>query len=127
MVLVAVIAIAVGLGVWRRRTDGRVRDGAGVLDAAALRAPLGERATLVQFSSDFCQPCKAAHRVLAAAATDGVAHVEVDAAARGDLVRRFGVRRTPTLLVLDPVGRVVHRASGVPARADIETALGVLR
>jgi thiol-disulfide isomerase/thioredoxin len=124
--LAAVVGVAVLVGVWRRRTDGRLHAAAGeVLDAAALRAPLGERATLVQFSTDFCQPCKAAHRVLAASAagTPGVAHVEVDAAVRADLVRRFGVRRTPTLLVLDPVGRVVGRAAGVPAAAELRTAL----
>lgn len=125
--LVLLVAAAVAVGVWRRRTDGRARAVAGgdVLDAAALRAPLGSRATLVQFSTDFCQPCKAAHRVLAREAdrTPGVAHVEVDAADRDDLVRRFGVRRTPTLLVLDPGGRVVGRAGGVPDPGDIRAAL----
>lgn len=131
--LVVVIAVAVVAGVWRRRTDGRVRVAAAgeVLDSAALRAPLGERATLVQFSTEFCQPCKAARRVLAEAAyAPGVEHVEVDAVERDDLVRRFGVRRTPTVLVLDPAGRVVRRASGVPAAADLDAALaeaGVVR
>ncbi|HEV7658000.1 MAG TPA: thioredoxin family protein [Mycobacteriales bacterium] len=128
---VVVLALAVGaagaVGVWRRRTDGRLRSTAPgeVLDEGALRAPLGSRATLVQFSTDFCQPCRAAHRLLAASAAGipGVEHVEVDAAVRDDLVRRFGVRRTPTLLVLDPAGRVVRRAAGVPAAADIEAAL----
>jgi thiol-disulfide isomerase/thioredoxin len=122
----AVLA-AVGVGVWRRRTDGRVRVRAGgeVLGAEDLETALGERATLVQFSTDFCQPCRAAHRVLARQAdvTPGVEHVEIDAAVRDDLVRRFGVRRTPTLLVLDPAGRVVSRASGVPAVADVRAAL----
>jgi thioredoxin-related protein len=58
-----------------------------------------------------------------AAGTPGVAHVEVDATDREDLVRRFGVRRTPTVLVLDPAGRVVGRTAGVPAPADLEDAL----
>jgi thiol-disulfide isomerase/thioredoxin len=125
--LLLVVGAAVAVGLWRRRTDGRVRvvTGPDVLDEKALRTPLGSRATLVQFSTDFCQPCRAAHRILAAeaAGTPGVAHVEVDAAVRDDLVRRFGVRRTPTLLVLDPGGRVVRRAAGVPAAADIRDAL----
>ena len=66
--LAVVAALAVGL--WRRRTDGRLRAPAdsAVLDAAALGAPLGSRATLVQFSADFCQPCRAARQVLADAA-----------------------------------------------------------
>ena len=122
--LAVVAALAVGL--WRRRTDGRLRAPAdsAVLDAAALGAPLGSQATLVQFSADFCQPCRAARQVLAdAAGAPGIAHVEVDAADRGDLVRRFAVRRTPTLLVLDAGGRVVRRASGVPAPAEVRAAL----
>ncbi|MFF4161013.1 TlpA family protein disulfide reductase [Streptomyces sp. NPDC001678] len=89
-------------------------------------AELGERATLVQFSSAFCQPCRATRRVLAdvAAMVDGVAHVEVDAEARLELVRALGVTATPTTLVLDGAGRVVRRAAGQPRRADVIAALG---
>ncbi|MDT0347181.1 thioredoxin family protein [Streptomyces litchfieldiae] len=97
------------------------------LDAAALGAgPLGRRATLVQFSTAFCQPCRATRRVLAevAALVDGVAHVEIDAESRLDLVRELGVDRTPTVLVLDAGGGVVRRAAGQPRKADVIAALG---
>ncbi|MER7715070.1 thioredoxin family protein [Streptomyces werraensis] len=87
---------------------------------------MGERATLVQFSSAFCTPCRATRRVLGevAAMVPGVAHVEIDAEARLDLVRRLGVERTPTVLVLDAEGRVVRRAAGQPRKADVIAALG---
>ncbi len=89
-------------------------------------ARLGERATLVQFSSAFCQPCRATRRVLAHVArlVEGVAHVEIDAEARLSLVRRLGVRRTPTVLVLDASGRVVSTAEGQPRTADVIAAVG---
>ncbi|MFI1418555.1 thioredoxin family protein [Streptomyces sp. NPDC020731] len=89
-------------------------------------AGLGERATLVQFSSAFCAPCRATRRVLAevAALVPGVAHVEIDAEARLDLVRRLEIVRTPTVLVLDAAGRVVRRAAGQPRKADVIAALG---
>ena len=126
-VLVALLLAAIAFGLWRRRADGIVHIAAGdaVLGSDELAAPLGPRATLVQFSTEFCAPCQAARRVLdeAARSVPGVAHVEVDAAARTDLVQRFGVRRTPTVLVLDRAGRVVRRASGVPAAADVRSAL----
>ncbi|MFE0104440.1 TlpA family protein disulfide reductase [Streptomyces sp. NPDC059009] len=95
-------------------------------DASELGAPLGERATLVQFSSAFCQPCRATRRVLTdvAAMVPGVAHVEIDAEERLDLVREVGVRSTPTVLVLDADGRVVRRAAGQPRKADVVAALG---
>ncbi|GGY47008.1 hypothetical protein GCM10010363_29820 [Streptomyces omiyaensis] len=86
----------------------------------------GERATLVQFSSAFCQPCRATRRVLAevAAMVPGVAHVEIDAEEHLALVRALGIARTPTVLVLDAAGRIVRRAEGQPRRADVIAALG---
>ncbi|MEO3756119.1 thioredoxin family protein [Streptomyces sp. B6B3] len=87
---------------------------------------LGERATLVQFSTAFCQPCRATRRVLSevAALVEGVAHVEIDAESRLDVVRALGVTATPTVLVLDATGSVVRRATGQPRRADVIAALG---
>lgn len=97
-----------------------------VLTAQDIEAGLGERATLVQFSTAFCQPCRATRRILdeVAAMVGGVAHVEVDAEARLDLVRRLDIMRTPTVLVLDASGRVARRASGQPRKADVIAALG---
>nr|WP_246519349.1 thioredoxin family protein [Thermocatellispora tengchongensis] len=91
-----------------------------------LKDRLGERATLVQFSTAFCQPCRATRRVLAevAAMVPGVAHVEIDAESRLDLVRELNVVRTPTVFVLDASGAIVKRASGTPRKADVIAALG---
>ncbi|WP_419993252.1 thioredoxin family protein [Streptomyces boninensis] len=87
---------------------------------------LGSRATLVQFSSAFCQPCRATRRVLAevAAMVEGVAHVEVDAESHLELVRRLEITGTPTVLVLDAAGAVVRRATGQPGKAHVIAALG---
>ncbi|MEV5597840.1 thioredoxin family protein [Streptomyces sp. NPDC052496] len=96
------------------------------LGAAEVGAGLGERATLVQFSSAFCQPCRATRRTLAEVAgmVDGVAHVEIDAEEHLDLVRALRIERTPTVLVLDRDGAVVRRAAGQPRKADVIAALG---
>ncbi|MGQ4271224.1 thioredoxin family protein [Nocardiopsis changdeensis] len=100
--------------------------GATALDARDIGAGLGERATLVQFSSAFCQPCRATRRVLeeVSGMVEGVAHVEIDAEAHLDLVRRLNIMRTPTVLVLDARGTVVRRASGQPRKADVIAAIG---
>ncbi|QHA03066.1 thioredoxin [Streptomyces broussonetiae] len=104
----------------------RVQDDGIRLVAAELGGELGERATLLQFSSAFCAPCRATRRVLGevAAMVPGVAHVEVDAEAHLGLVRQLEIRKTPTVLVLDADGRVVRRATGQPRRADVIAALG---
>jgi thiol-disulfide isomerase/thioredoxin len=110
----------------RRSASTGTTDDGPLLTAADLGEPLGERATLVQFSTAFCQPCRATRQVLAGVAkdVDGVAHVEIDAESRLDLVRRLNVRRTPTVLILDAAGRVVRRASGQPRTVDVVAALG---
>jgi thiol-disulfide isomerase/thioredoxin len=100
--------------------------GAVVLTSADLGASLGERATLVQFSTAFCAPCRPTRQILeqVASMVDGVRHVEIDAAARLDLVRRLRVASTPTVLVLDSDGAVAKRASGVPRKAAVIDVLG---
>jgi thiol-disulfide isomerase/thioredoxin len=96
------------------------------LTGEQIGSALGERATLVQFSSAFCAPCRATRRILADVAdmTGGVEYVEIDAESRLDLVRRLNVLRTPTVLVLDADGGVVRRASGQPRKADVIAAIG---
>jgi Thioredoxin len=100
------------------------------LSAADLGAPLGARATLVQFSTEVCAYCGPTRQLLTEVAgeRDGVAFVEVDAADRMDLTRRLHVLSTPTVLVLDSAGGITSRASGPLRRADLLTAVGqVLR
>ncbi|MEU0966156.1 thioredoxin family protein [Streptomyces sp. NPDC005917] len=133
VVCVAVLAAASVYGVLHKRRSGRVRvrgrdEGKrlGAADLGELGGELGRRATLVQFSSAFCAPCRATRRVLdeVAGMVPGVTHVEIDAEAHLDLVRELGILKTPTVLVLDADGRVVRRATGQPRRADVIAALG---
>lgn len=141
LVAVGVLLVATAFGLLRRSRDGRVRAVASTatsdpaansdpatqwVDVAQLGAQPGARATVLQFSSAFCAPCRATRRILAEVAgiVDGVAHVEVDAESHLDLVNQLHVRRTPTVLVLDASGRIVSRASGVPRKADVIAALG---
>ena len=131
VVCAAVLVLSGGFGLWRMRRDGRLRvrgrDNGVRLNAGDLGAELGERATLVQFSSAFCAPCRATKRVLGEVAqlVDGVAHVEIDAESQLELVRRLDILRTPTVLVLDAQGALVQRASGQPRKADVIAALGL--
>ena len=132
MVAVVLVAATVG-GLALRRRDGRLdvaplkAAGRQSLTGAELGQPLGSRATLLQFSSSFCAPCRAARQLLAdvAARDTGVTHVEVDVADRLDLVRLLDVRRTPTVFVLGPQGQVTRRASGLPRRDDVVAAVAL--
>ena len=140
--LVAVV-VALGFGIYRGATDGRFRGthrvrgadarsaehaepvAASVVAGTPWQEQLGTRATLLQFSSAFCAPCRATRRVLAdvADATPGIVHLDVDAEHHLDVVRRLGVLRTPTTLVLDAHGRELGRASGVPTKEQVARVL----
>jgi len=102
------------------------RSDAETLSPTDIGADLGDRATLVQFSSAFCAPCRATRVLLADIATqvEGVVAVDVDAESQLNLVRRLNIMRTPTVLVLDKAGSVVQRASGLPRRENVIAALG---
>ena len=152
-IVVAAVVLALAFGLWRLATDGRFRgthavrtpaapDGAratslveegapapvtrpGAELVAAAGQQLGERATLLQFSSAFCAPCRATRRVLGEVIglVDGVAHVEIDAEHHLEATRTLGILRTPTTIVLDAAGAEVTRATGAPTRDQVLTAL----
>ena len=142
-IVVAAAGLALAVGLWRSATDGRFRgsdvvrppagpdaapEPAGTPAAGVVTATgheLGERATLLQFSSAFCAPCRATRRVLDEVTTlvEGVAHVEVDAEHHLEATRTLGILRTPTTIVLDASGAEVTRATGAPTRDQVLTAL----
>jgi hypothetical protein len=104
-----------------RSVPGRPATQVLTLTSADLTHELGARGTFVQFSSATCATCPQVRRVLAelAAAEPGVVHVDLASEDHMDLVRRFSVYRTPTVLLLDRDGAVRSRTSGplTPARA----------
>jgi thiol-disulfide isomerase/thioredoxin len=133
-VVLVVLVAASAFGLWRARTDGRVTSKHDSTPGESVRAMVGgavredafgERATLLQFSSAFCAPCRATRRVLAdiAEVVPGVTHVEVDAEHHLEAVRRLDVHRTPTTIVLDSRGREVSRAVGAPRKEQVLAAL----
>ncbi len=126
LVLLAVLTVTGALALLHRRYDGRLRRRTAGPDLRPLIAGAGERATLVQFSSAFCAPCRATRVTLARVAEQvpGVLHVEIDAEDNLELVRRLGIAKTPTTLVLNADGQEVVRATGQPRLADVLAALG---
>ena len=128
-----VLLLATGYGYWYRHRDGRVK--ARTVTEERLRldqseiGSLGERATLLQFSSAFCTPCRATRVILSevAAATPGVRYIDVDAEHELALVRKVGVLSTPTTLILDNKGFEIARAVGAPRKAQVLASLEALQ
>lgn len=133
VILAAAVICASCFGLYRRRVDGRFVERADAartvweqVVAADPSVQAGERATLVQFSSAFCAPCRTTRVVLGevAAQAAGVRHVEIDAEQHLELVRALDVRRTPTTLILDADGHELMRAAGAPHKDQVLAALG---
>lgn len=132
VILALAAGVATAFGLYRRRVDGRflppTASSLTAWDRVAAAAPdavAGERATLVQFSSAFCAPCRATRVVLGDVAAEqaGVRHLEIDAEHHLGLVRELDVRRTPTTLILDAAGREVLRAAGAPQKRQVLAAI----
>ena len=104
------------------------RPGTAVLTSADLDRALGRRATFVQFSAATCAACPQVNRLLTDLVTEepGVIHVDLDAVDHLDLVRRLGVYRTPTVLLIDADGAVRMRTSGPLTPAHALAALRLL-
>jgi thiol-disulfide isomerase/thioredoxin len=121
-----VLAVVIGLGV--RAAQGRVRRDRAhqVVDPRRLGADgLGERATLLQFSTEMCARCPGVHRMLSdvASGRDGVRHLDIDLTHRPDIARHFSVLQTPTTLILDRAGAIQSRIGGVPSAEVVRLEL----
>ncbi|HPE13805.1 MAG: thioredoxin family protein [Actinobacteria bacterium] len=128
-ILLVIGVLLAGFGVWHRVANGRLRShrtAGDRLTSSQLGDELGEQATLVQFTSAFCAPCRATRRILQEVAqmVPGVKHLDLDVDEYLDLAQELNISRTPTVLVLDADGGIVRRASGQPRKADVISALG---
>ena len=130
--LAFVLALATVYGLWYQRTRGEFRKKKTVngpkLTAAIVGSELGSRATMVQFSSAFCTPCRATKVLLEdmVKTMPDVRYAHVDAESHLELVRKLDIRSTPTTLFLNHAGVEVGRAMGTPKRAQVHAALAAI-
>lgn len=125
IVLSALVLGSTLLGLWWRSRQGRARGATG----EAVEFATGSGATLLQFSTEVCSPCRATHTVLhgIAEARHDVTHVDLDVTRRPELASRFRILQTPTTLILDARGQVRARIGGAArpetVRAELDRIL----
>ena len=129
--ILIVLALASAYGFWYQRSRGAIRDKErpGIITAQMIGGALGSRASLVQFSSAFCTPCRATRALLENVVEDleDVVHIDIDAEDHLELVRELNILSTPTTLILDSRGHEVGRAVGAPKREQVLNALAAIR
>jgi thiol-disulfide isomerase/thioredoxin len=131
--LLAVLAAASVFGIWFRLTRGEFRRKKTVdgprLTSDQIGIALGERVTMVQFSSAFCSPCRATRVLLEqmVQTMPDVAYAHIDAESHLELVRQLNILSTPTTLFLNRDGTEVGRAMGTPKRSQVLTAVAAVQ
>ena len=133
--ILVILALATVYGLWYQSSRGKIRTKPvsqiapeSALTSEILGQELGSRATLVQFSSAFCTPCRATRLLLESVVSTmpDVRHMDIDAEAHLDLVRKLNIHSTPTTLILDSRGLEVGRAVGAPSREQVLKSLAAI-
>ena len=129
-VLFAVLALSVAFGIYRKVSDGRLREEIvpplqGLSEHLHLDHDHPPQVTFLQFSSEFCQPCRVTNKLLDEVTNSfpAICHIELDVVEHMDLVKTYGITRTPTTLIIDKSGTVHFRATGVPKKAELTAAV----
>jgi thiol-disulfide isomerase/thioredoxin len=129
LLLLILLALATGIGMRLKATQGRIKQKKGLqISSSEIGESLGERATVVQFSTTFCSSCRAAKVLISDVVSklSDVKYVEIDAESNLELVRKLDIRSTPTTLFLDKKGFEIARAVGAPKRDQITSAINRL-
>jgi thiol-disulfide isomerase/thioredoxin len=129
LLLLILLALATGIGMRLKATQGRIKQKKGLqISVNEIGQPLGQRATVVQFSTTFCSSCRAAKVLISDVVSkrSDVKYVEIDAESNLELVRKLDIRSTPTTLFLDKKGFEIARAVGAPKRDQITAAINRL-
>ncbi|WP_280504576.1 thioredoxin family protein [Nocardia farcinica] len=137
-ILLAVLVLALAVGLWLQRLDGTARAPSAVPEDGRrsellTAAGVGTSGPAVlHFSAEWCGPCAAVRRVVSGVTTDLADRplpprdIEVDIDAEPALARELNVLSLPTTFVFDAEGKERFRISGVPKSGELRSALAPL-
>ena len=102
------------------------------LDAALERARREGKLVLLDFYGDHCPPCARMKKETWPAPEvreqlERFVFLEIDTSRSAELVRRFGVRVIPTIIVLDTDGRMRKSLIGFRSAAEMAAELAAQR
>jgi thioredoxin-related protein len=127
--LILVFLISFVLGLWYHSKNGVIRKKRRLhISQAEFSGSYGSRATILIFSTTFCTQCRAAKSLISEVIKNqsDISYIEVDAESNLELVRRVGIRSTPTTLFLDRSGFEIARATGAPKRDQLIKVISAL-
>jgi thiol-disulfide isomerase/thioredoxin len=129
------LALSLAAGVWLKFSAGRGKRVSTheIIDLSKLKVKkgksqvktFGKKATLLQFSTEYCGICPGVSRQLHQLEyrNGGLLHLEVDITERLDLAAHFAITQTPTIFILDKHGALKFRVAGAPKPGIIQQEL----
>jgi thioredoxin-related protein len=129
VLLILVFLVSLILGLWHHNKNGVIRKKRRLhVSPAEFEGSYGSRATILIFSTTFCTQCRAAKSLISEVIKNqtDISYIEVDAESNLELVRRVGIRSTPTTLFLDRAGFEIARATGAPKRDQLIKVISAL-
>jgi thiol-disulfide isomerase/thioredoxin len=92
-----------------------------------IRLELGdlgvEGPVIVQFTTRYCAPCRAARPELESLAEGAaIRYTQIDVGERPEVARQYGVRTVPTIVVAARSGRVLGKWTALPGNGEIAAA-----
>jgi thiol-disulfide isomerase/thioredoxin len=129
---ILVLTLASAFGFWWKQNQGRVRSSKGLhnfISKSEIGIDLGSRVTVVQFSSSFCSPCKATAAIITnlVKEMDDVAYVQIQSEQNIELIEKFEIKSTPTVIFFNGMGMEVGRATGTPSNDQVLAAIASVR
>ncbi len=128
LIIIGVLLVATAFGLVDRKRSGTLKVKMSLqlgVSSQEIGSELGEVATVLQFSSAFCAPCRTTRSIITSVIEHfpKMKHIEVDAEKNLELVRRLKIHQTPTTLFLNSSGNEIARAVGAPKRDQLMSAL----
>jgi thiol-disulfide isomerase/thioredoxin len=111
----AVATISLAYVAWRRPPGRLIR-----LDLVDLGV---DGPVIVQFTTRYCAPCRAARPKLESLAEGAaIRYTQIDVGERPEVARQYGVRTVPTIVVAARSGRVLGKWTALPGNGEIAAA-----
>ena len=124
--LFLILTVSLIIGITWRINLGKVKSKVRLaFSESELGVKLGERGTVVVFTTTFCSECRTTKAIVKDVVKEykDISYVEVNAESNLDFVRRVDIRSTPTTIFLDSKGFEIARAKGAPKRDQLIKAI----